>query len=407
MTANVTSKNIKMYLFLIAISITLFSSMTVSVRAQQINIASGFDVPITLDEIDAVGIDTSIAIGVDGNPVISYRDLANEDLKFVHCMNPSCIAFKSPLTLDSNEDVGRDSSIAIGVDGNPVISYFDDSNGDLKLVHCNNSDCSSFDKPIILDGKGDVGRDSSIAIGVDGNPVISYFDNTNNNLKLIHCISTNCLTYDSPITVDGNDDDDAVGRDTSIAVGIDGNPVISYRASTGGNLKLVHCTSSDCAEQDTPIVLDSNGTVGFDTSIAIGIDGNPIISYFDNVNANLKLVHCTSSDCAEQDTPIVLDSNGTVGRDTSIAIGRDGNPVISYSDDTFGNLKLVHCTSVDCSNYDAPLILDNNDAVGITTSIAIGIDGNPIISYFDGLTSDLKVVHCTTISCSTIIDSTF
>ena len=355
MTVNVSLKNVKIYLFFIAISITLFSSMTMTTPAiaQQVNTVSGFDAPITLDEVDAVGFDTSIAIGVDGNPVISYRDLTNEDLKLVHCMNPSCTAFTNPVTLDDD---------------------------------------------------GMVGRDSSIVIGTDNNPVISYFDNSNNDLKMIHCTTINCSTSNSPITLDS---DGAVGRDTSIAIGVDGNPVISYRASTDGNLKMVHCTSIDCSTQDNPMILDSNGSVGFDTSMTISVEGYPIVSYFDNTNANLKLVHCTSVNCSTQDNPMILDSVDTVGRDSSIAIGVDGYPVISYIDDTFGNLKLIHCINTNCSHRDMPIILDNDDAVGITTSIAIGVDGYPIVSYFDAVTSNLKIVHCTTTSCSTIFDNTF
>ena len=401
-----TSKNISIFLILMASTIMLFSSTTVTtVMAQQASTpVAGFDTPVVLDEVDAVGFDTSIAIGVDGNPVISYRDLANEDLKLVHCMNSSCTSFNNPVTLDSDGMVGKDSSIVIGTDGNPIVSYFDNTNNDLKLVHCNNIDCSIFDDPIVLDGKGDVGRDSSIVIGTDGNPIVSYFDNTNNDLKFIYCTTANCAISNTPIILD---DDGAVGRDSSIVIGTDGNPVISYRSGTDGSLKMVHCTSIDCSTQNIPVVLDSNGSVGFDTSITISAEGYPIVSYFDNTNTNLKLVHCTSIDCSTQDVPVVLDSKGTVGRDSSIAIGIDGNPVISYSDDTFGNLKIIHCTNTNCAHHDRPIILDSDDAVGITTSIAIGIDGYPIISYFDALTSNLKIVHCTTISCLTIFDDTF
>ena len=37
-------------------------------------------------------------------------------------------------TVDSTDIVGEFTSIAIGADGNPVISYFDSENGDLKVI---------------------------------------------------------------------------------------------------------------------------------------------------------------------------------------------------------------------------------------------------------------------------------
>ena len=38
-----------------------------------------------MDSVDDVGFYTSIVIGSDENPVISYYDFTNDDLKLVHC----------------------------------------------------------------------------------------------------------------------------------------------------------------------------------------------------------------------------------------------------------------------------------------------------------------------------------
>jgi len=399
-----TQNTTRLFAVATIVSAILFSSLTISTIIPVNAASSGFDEPITLDgEEGKVGYDTSIAIGIDENPVISYRDLENEDLKIVHCLDPVCDSFANPITLDSQGMVGRDSSIAIGADGNPIVSYYDRSNKDLKVVHCNNKGCTNFDESMVLDNKGDVGRHSSMTIGTDGNPVISYFDNSNNSLKVIHCIANDCSTFDSPITLDN---EGAVGRDSSIVIGTDSNPVISYRSSTNADLKIIHCTSLDCQTFDAPVILDDQNSVGFDSSLAIGTDGYPIVSYYDNTNADLKIVHCTSLDCSTDNVSTVLDSQGIVGRDSSIAIGTDGNPVISYTDDTFGNLKIIHCLDVSCMSKDIPVVLDNSEATGVTPSVAIGVDGYPIVSYFDALTSDLKMVHCNAVNCS-LYDNTF
>jgi len=360
------------------------------------------DTPVVLDSAGNVGEYTSIAIGNDGNPIISYYDLSNGDLKIVHCTSPSCSTQDTPVTLDSAGDVGEYTSIAIGSDGNPIISYFDSATDDLKIVHCTSPSCSTQDTPVTLDSAGDVGEYTSIAIGNDGNPIISYIDNNNVDLKVVHCTSPSCSTQDTPVTLDSAGD---VGFYTSIAIGSDGNPIISYIDSATDDLKIVHCTSPSCSNQDTPVTLDSAGDIGFYTSIAISNDDNPIISYFDSATDDLKVVHCTSPSCSTQDTPVTLDSAGDVGFYTSIAIGSDGNPIISYYDLSNGDLKIVHCTSPSCNLFDNPwgegLILDSAGDVGFYTSIAIGNDGNPIISYYDFTNDNLKVVHCTSPSCST------
>jgi hypothetical protein len=348
------------------------------------------DIITALDSTDDVGTDTSIAIGTDGFPVVSYFDFTTFDLKLVHCTSTTCGAHDTPIALDSTGSVGAYSSIGIGTDGFPVISYHDSSpNHDLKLVHCTSTTCSTHDTPITLDSTGFVGYFTSIAIGTDGFPVISYNEVTNHDLKLVHCSNTSCSTHDIITTLDSTG---SVGAYTSIAIGTDGFPVVSYYDYTTLDLKLVHCTSTACGTHDTATTLDSTGDVGQFTSIAIGTDGFPVISYYDDSpNFDLKLVHCTSTACGTHDTPIALDSAGNVGIDTSIAIGTDGFPVVSYYDATNFDLKLVHCTSTSCGTHDTPIPLDSTGNVGTNTSIDIGTDGFPVVSYFDGTNDDLKV----------------
>ena len=335
------------------------------------------DTPVTLDSEDRVGQYTSIAIGTDGFPVISYYDSKWANLKLVHCTNANCSTNDTPVTLDSTGIVGWYTSIAIGTDGFPVISYYYATEGDLKLVHCTNANCSTNDTPVTLDSTGIVGQSTSIAIGTDGFPVISYYDRTHLDLKLVHCTNANCSTNDMPVTLDSTG---FVGLLTSIAIGADGFPVISHWDATGEDLKLVHCTNANCST-NTPVTLDSTGIVGLFTSIAIGTDGFPVISYYDRTNDDLKLVHCTNANCSTNDTPVTLDSTGIVGQYTSIAIGTDGFPVISYYDSKWANLKLVHCLTMNCDETLLPD--DDDDGVPNFSDNCIDIV-NPDQADFDG-----------------------
>ena len=46
-----------------------------------------------------------------------------------------------------------------------------------------------------LDGSGNVGRFSSVTIGTDGLGLISYYDATNGDLKVAHCSDLFCVPY--------------------------------------------------------------------------------------------------------------------------------------------------------------------------------------------------------------------
>jgi hypothetical protein len=350
--------------------------------------------PATLDSNGQVGAETSIAIGTNGNPVISYRDETNLNLKVAACNNPTCTT-STNTTIDSNGVGGWYSSIAIGTNGNPIISYTDATNQDLKVAACNNPTCTTSTNTTI-DSNGVVGWYSSIAIGTNGNPVISYYDNTNSDLKVAACDNPTCTTSTNS-TIDSNG---GVGLFTSIAIGIDGNPIISYLDNTNRDLKVAACNNPTCigeteADRSTNTTIDSVGLVGWFTSITIGTNGNPIISYWDGINLDLKVAACKNPTCigateADRSTNTTIDSNGSVGANTSIGIGTNGNPIISYTDATNQDLKVAACDNPTCTTSTNTTI-DSNGVVGWYSSIAIGTNGNPVISYYDATNQDLKV----------------
>ena len=194
-----------------------------------------------------------------------------------------------PITLDSAGNVGLFTSIAIGIDGNPVISYHDDTNGDLKVAACNNPTCTTSTNSTI-DSNGSVGIETSIAIGTNGNPIISYFDFTNTSLKVAACNNPTCTTSTNS-TIDSAG---VVGTDSSITIGTNGNPIISYTDDSNGDLKVAACLNPTCTgstenERSTKSTIDSNGNVGLYTSMTIGANGHPVISYYDGTNQDLKV----------------------------------------------------------------------------------------------------------------------
>src|SRR5207237_1041929 len=92
-----------------------------------------------------------------------------------------------------------------------------------------------------------------------------------------------------------------------------------------------------------------SGGVGQHSSIALGVDGLPIIAYYDETNQRLRVLHCNSVDCATS-TVNTVDPGPDVGQDNSIVISPSGLAVISYRDVTNKILKIAYCADVVCTS---------------------------------------------------------
>ena len=91
------------------------------------------DLPWTLTTVDSAGDAgqfTSLAFTPGGQPAISSYDVTNGDLKYA-VFNGSTWTLT---TADSSGDVGFHSSLAFTPAGQPAISYYDILNGDLKYA---------------------------------------------------------------------------------------------------------------------------------------------------------------------------------------------------------------------------------------------------------------------------------
>jgi hypothetical protein len=355
--------------------------------------SGGISVAMTApDTAGDVGLYSSLALDGSGNPVVSYFDFTNSGLKVLHCGNPTCTSGNSIASPDSSGSVGTDTSVALDASGNPVVSYFDETNGDLKLLHCGNPACTSGNTITAPDGPGVVGGYSSLALDVAGDPVVSYFDSSNGHLKVLHCGNPACSSGNSIFTADASAD---VGYSTSLAIDPAGNLFISYYDHTHGDLKVFVCWLVACTGFHITGSPDTAGDVGGFSSIALDIIsqvGYPVISYYDATNHALKVLRCNDRDCQGSDESIVT-VDTVAALYTSLKLDALGRPVVAYADATNGDLRVVHCGALDCSSGNTILSLDSAGDVGAFASLALDGTGNPAISYYDATNGDLKVLR--------------
>jgi hypothetical protein len=344
----------------------------------------------TLDSAGNVGFDTAITIGADGLGLISYQDQSSYDVKVAHCSNTACTS-ATTTTVDGAGVTGYCTSVTIGADGLGLITYNDQSNYDIKVAHCLDTACTSS-TTTTLDGPNG-GAHTAVTIGADGLPLVAYLDEFAIDLRVAHCNDAACASA-TRTTLDSGGN---VGYYNSVVVGTDGLGLISYHDGTNIDLKIAHCSDVACTSA-TLTTLDSTGDVGILTSLAIGADGLGLISYVDYANHFLKAAHCADVACTSA-TSAVLDSTGTVGdQPTSLAIGSDGLGLISYYDGVSGDLKVAHCSDIACSSATFATV-DSTGNVGWRAALTIGADGLGLISYLDYTNGDLKVAHCSNLLC--------
>ncbi|WKZ83493.1 MAG: cell wall-binding repeat-containing protein [Acidimicrobiia bacterium] len=352
----------------------------------------------TVDSSGMVGEYTSLALDAFGNPVVSYYDVSNGDLKVAHCDDPVCWGGGESIeTVDpSANNVGQFSSLALDSSGFPVVSYYDATTGDLKLAHCNDANCTGGGESIqtVDSSANNVGQYSSLALDSSGFPVVSYYDATTGDLKLAHCNDANCAGGGESIqTVDSSAND--VGLWTSLVLDASGKPVVAYFDSTTDDLKLVHCDDVNCAPGgESPKTVDSSGSVGAYTSLVLDASGFPVISYAATTIWDLKLAHCNDANCdgGNESIELVDGSGELVGLFSSLVLDAAGRPVISHWSLTNYDLKLVSCNDANCAGGDETMIsIDTADDVGKYSSMVLDVSGNPVIAYLDSTNFELKV----------------
>jgi hypothetical protein len=329
---------------------------------------------------------SSIAIGADGLPLVSFDGWYR--LRVAHCDDLACRS-ATTTTVHDNTAPETYSAVAIGSDGLGLIAFTLGSVSDLEVAHCSNLACSASTISDLSTGEDFAFDQLSLTIGADGLGLIAFSDPKGLIPKVAHCEDIEC----SQATITNLDGGVLVDSGTSVTIGADGLGLITYSAFR--HLTVAHCSNLACTAS-TLTTLDADGEVGEWSSVTSGNDGLGLISYLDRDNGALKAAHCSNTLCSSATTQ-TLDT-GDTGGFTSITIGADGLGLITAEppQTRLGPVKVTHCSNTTCSSATTTILDPTDDLFG--TSTATGVDGLPLVGYFQQGTG-FEVVHCSNVFC--------
>ena len=254
----------------------------------------------TVDSVEDVGKHTSLALAPTApyTPHISYHDQGDGTLKHAYRDGSDWISRK----VDSTGNVvGEYTSLTLEPTApyTPHISYYKFTNNDLKHAYWDASASEWISETV--DSAGVVGKHTSLALEPTApyTPHISYDDDTNDALKHAYWDASASEWISETVDRTGH-----VGEHTSLALAPTPpyTPHISYYDNTNNDLKHAYWDAS--ASEWISETVDSAGDVGRHTSLALEPTApyTPHISYYDDTNYDLK--HATWGAAQQPPEPV-------------------------------------------------------------------------------------------------------
>lgn len=321
------------------------------------------------DSSGKVGKYTSLALDKEGNPHVSYFDESNRKLKYAYKKDDKWhreIADKG----------GTHTSLALDANGRPYITHIDNFALIVRLAH--RSELGWKAQPI--DFEGPFNFYCSVKVDARDRVWISYYYDGTPDAWYLKC----ALWEDSKLTIQIVDKDGRAGKYNELALDSNGLPHISYAdVSQKGDLKYTRWDGSKWIIQ----TVDTGGIgyVGIYNSLAVDAAGRPHISYLDATQRLVKYAHWNEGRWLIQTVDAMVPES--FGAKTSIALDRKGYPHIAYFSRAGGVVKYAFWDGAKWRRW----IVDEVGPEGGYVCLRLDGRDNPILSYYDGVNADLKV----------------
>jgi hypothetical protein len=308
-------------------------NLKVLVSAAKLCVALLFLLPVSLpaqtwdwrtETVDPVGKFTSIASDKDGNLHLSYSD--GQNIKYA--FRPAGANSKWFTMMIGTGDAY--TNLTVDSLGHPHVCYTG------RVLHYALWDGSNWKTQTIATDNAPIYFSCAIAVSPDGTPHIAWYRERNADDTAYAHIKYAELQNGAWV-IRTLDFDMQTGKWESMALDPHGNPVLSFDAYVKGLLKYAYKDGADWKIVTVDFRWRTNKVydVGMGNSIAVDKNGKPMISYEDG--ENLKFAH-PDGDSWKVETVDSFHPLGTwVGYHTALAVDSQNHPHIAY--DSGGVLK--------------------------------------------------------------------
>lgn len=322
---------------------------------------------------------------VNGLPAVAYAD--GENLKYARAKNSGGGNWTNPVIVHTGEtdyDSISLTSQALSHEGRPALGFTAGNDRwdpkRLYYVEAKNKNGTSWNKAEILVNAGGEERVDNVTLADMGEaPFICY----RSSYLEIRCFASD--NYDEPVSVPG-------GSSIVSLLRVNGNPAIGTTAYYDG-IYFSRAFDTNGATWYGPYKLADRKTVGYPSALS-EVEGLPAAGYYHDQSRNLLYSQSRDSAGVAWATPVVVDDEGDVGRYHSLAVV-NGNPAFSYFgylDYLNGHLKYVRALDPSGATWGEPVIVDSNGDVGRGNFLTV-IDGRPAIGYYTRADKALKFVR--------------
>ncbi|MCX5858752.1 MAG: fibronectin type III domain-containing protein, partial [Proteobacteria bacterium] len=309
----------------------------------------------------------SIAIGSDGNPIILWDDNSSGDSEeYVKRWDGSAwveigTGSASGGGISNNTGASLRNSIAIGSDGNPIIVWGDNSGGNDEIYLKKWNGSAWVEMPAGsasgggISGTAGMSRPPFIIKGSDGNPIVAWSDYSIGNWE-IYVKRWNGSAWVAMGT--GSASGGGISNNTGdsyspcLGLGSDGNPMVTWHDNFSGNYEVYvkrwngSAWVAISAGSASGGGISNNAGTSYNPSLAMDLDGNPIITWWDNSAVDNEIYSKRWNGSAWVEISAGSASGGGISNNTAesyhpfVAVGPDGKPIVAWDDSSCSNQEI-------------------------------------------------------------------
>jgi hypothetical protein len=176
-------------------------------------------------------------------------------------------------------------------------------------------------------------------------------------------------------------------RPLALAIAPDGTPIAAHANDATGGVDVITCDTPTCnqprvTQPAAPVRLRAgeDGAERASLSLAVRRDGRPLIAYRDIRTTASVLLNCRSKECAQADRiPLIGPSEAGRTPTPALAVDAAGRARLAVWDMQYRRLLLVTCVESTCSTS----VVGEFEHDPGATELTVDVHGRPVIAWLD------------------------